>query len=56
MSRWWRVYSYFLCGAFGGLFGWFFAAELLGVLDHRGFRFAHQGAEFLVDEVVLLSQ
>ena len=29
MSRWWRVYSYFLCGAFGGLFGWFFAAELL---------------------------
>ena len=34
----------------------FFAAELLGVLDHRGFRFAHQGAELLVDEVVLLSQ
>ena len=29
MSRWWRVYSYFLCGAFGGLVGWFLAAELL---------------------------
>ncbi len=29
MNRWWRVYSYFLCGAFGGLIGWFFAAVLL---------------------------